>query len=194
MPAINTEKKVAKSKAVKKNVVETEPVKDVDVDVTEPVKDDEPKYVSDPEETNESDSEETKTVVKKVTKSKAVKKTVKESDSEESDTEDKKTKTAGKKTRKIHKDKASEYSEGHTKTEDDIEYIVKKDKSGTMKWAVVKKKVEKKRAPTKYNIFIGEKLKELRIAESGKPNTEYMIEAVKAWKAMTDEEKASYNA
>lgn len=90
------------------------------------------------------------------------------------------------KTQKIHSDKASQYEEGYTKTEDGVDYIVK-----NKKWLVVKPP-KLKRAPTAYSIFLGNKMKELRIEEPGKPSTYYMSAAVLVWKQMSDEEKAQF--
>lgn len=90
--------------------------------------------------------------------------------------------------RKVHKDKATQYDDGYTKTEDGVDYIVK-----NKKWVIVKpvseKKTVGKRAPTLYSTFLSKTMKEVRLKNPGLPNTEYMKMAVTIWKGLSVEEK-----
>lgn len=52
-----------------------------------------------------------------------------------------------------------------------------------------KEKTKTKRGPTKYNLFIGRTLNQLRQEETGLPTIVYMQRALAIWKNLTPEEK-----
>ncbi len=108
--------------------------------------------------------------------------------------------------------KASQYEEGYEDvgSDDTTVYVVKTDKNGKHRWAKKEgsakksatssksaskttentvKKERVKRGPTKYNLFIGAKLRELREENPNLKNTEYMQLAIDIWKSMSDDEK-----
>ena len=88
--------------------------------------------------------------------------------------------------------KASDFEEGHEYTnEENVTFVVKSVKN-VKKW--VKKtedKTKTKRGPTKYNIFIGRTLTELREKNKGLKTTDYMTMALEIWKSLSKEEKAN---
>lgn len=115
------------------------------------------------------------------------------------------------------KEKASAYDDGYEKAHSGHTYVVKSDKNGRKKWmrkavtpapspapaptaakkpspdedtAPLKKK-RKTRAPTLYNIFIGQMLTKLHREEPTMPKTDCMKMAISQWKALSDEEKQS---
>lgn len=52
--------------------------------------------------------------------------------------------------------------------------------------------IKQKKAPSPYNNFVSEKIKELKHADSNKTARELMLEAAKLWKELPDEEKEKY--
>ena len=58
----------------------------------------------------------------------------------------------------------------------------------------LEKKVRKPRAKTEYNIFIGEKMKEMREQQKGLKTTEYMKMAIAEWKNYKENKKVVMEA
>lgn len=88
--------------------------------------------------------------------------------------------------------KASDFEEGYEFTDSkNVTYVVKTVKN-TKKWVKKtepKPKTKTKRGPTKYNLFIGRTLRQLREDEKDLPTTQYMQKAVAIWNNLTKEEK-----
>jgi hypothetical protein len=92
--------------------------------------------------------------------------------------------------------KAIDFEEGYEYTnEDNITFVVKTVKN-LKKWVKktepkTKTKTKTKRGPTKYNLFIGRTLDQLRQDVKGLKTVEYMKMALAIWNNLTKEEKAN---
>lgn len=87
-----------------------------------------------------------------------------------------------------------EFDEGYEYTNENNEtFVVKivKDVKTWVKKKESKAKVKTKRGPTKYNLFIGRTLNQLRKDEPGLETIVYMQKALEVWRNLTPHEKAN---
>lgn len=98
------------------------------------------------------------------------------------------------KKKEVTTNNAEDFEEGHEYTNEENVIFVVKTVKNVKKWVKKSEPVTKTkttRGPTKYNLFIGRTLTQLRQEEEGLKTTIYMQRALAIWNNLTPEEKAN---